>query len=62
MEREIWLLWLRALIARALGDETAFATIGPLPRHGDITGLRGAHEVGRGDAMTTALLKLGDSK
>jgi hypothetical protein len=28
------------------------ATSGPLPRHGDIAGLRGAHAVGRGDAVT----------
>ena len=30
---------------------------GSLPRHGDIAWLRGAHDVGRGDAMTAALLQ-----
>ena len=51
--REIWLLRLRALLARAQGDDTAYRALsGPLPRHGDIAWLRGAHGVGRGDAMT----------
>ena len=51
--RDIWLLRMRALLARAHGDEAAYRDLsGSLPRHGDIAWLRGAHEVGRGDAMT----------
>ena len=53
--RDIWLLRLRALLARAHGDETAYRGLsGSLPRHGDIAWLRGAHGVGRGDAVTGA--------
>ena len=53
--REIWLVRLRALLARAHGDEAAYTRLsGSLPRHGDIAGLRGTHEVGRGDAMKAA--------
>ena len=52
---DITLLRLRALLARAHGDEAALSRLsGSLPRHGDIAWLRGAHEVGRGDAMTGA--------
>ena len=51
--REIWLLRLRALLARAHGDEAGLPRLsGSLPRHGDIAWLRGAYGVGRGDAMT----------
>ena len=51
--REIWLLRLRALLARAHGDETAYRDYpGSLPRHGEIAWLRGTYRVGRGDAMT----------
>ena len=54
--REIWLLRLRALLARARGDDTAYRDYPrSLPRHGDIAWLRGAYGVGRGDAMTAAL-------
>ena len=50
---EIPLLRLRALMAQAHGDDAALPRLsGSLPRDGDIAGLRGAHEVGRGDAMT----------
>jgi len=43
------------MLARAHGDETAYrAPSESLPRHGDIAGLPGAHEVVRGDAMTAA--------
>ena len=53
--RDIWLLRMRALLARAHGDEATLSRLsGSLPRHGDIAWLRGAHEVGRGDAMTAA--------
>ncbi len=53
--RDIWLLRLRALLARAHGDDAAYrALAGPLPRHGEIAWLRGAYRVGRGDAMTAA--------
>ena len=53
--REIWLLRMRALLARAQGDDAAYRDYpGSLPRHGDIAGLRGTYEVGRGDAMTAA--------
>ena len=51
--REIWLLRLRALLARAHGDEAAYRDYRDRYRDdGDIAWLRGAHEVGRGDAMT----------
>ena len=51
--RDIWLLRLRALLARAHGDEDRLPRLsGSLPRHGEIAWLRGAHGVGRGDAMT----------
>ena len=51
--REIWLLRLRALLARAHGDAAAYARLsGSLPRHGDIAWLRRTYRVGRGDAMT----------
>ena len=53
--REIWLLRLRALLARAHGDEAAYRDYRDRYRaHGDIAWLRGAHAVGRGDAMTAA--------
>jgi len=48
---EISLLRLRALLARARRRGRLPRLPGPLPRHGDIVGLRGTHEVGRGDAM-----------
>ena len=58
--REIWLLRLRALLARAHGDDAGYARLsGPLPRHGDIAGLRGTYRLGRGDAMTTMALACG---
>ena len=51
--REIWLLRLRALLARANGDEAAYADFRDRYRDmANIAGLRRAHEVGRGDAMT----------
>ena len=53
--RDIWLLRLRALLARAHGDEAAYRGIpGSLPRHGENAWLRRAYRVGRGDAMTAA--------
>ena len=52
--REITLLRLRALLARARGDDVAYRDLGSLPRDGGIAWLRGAYEVGRGDAMTAA--------
>ncbi len=55
--REIWLLRLRALLARAHGDAAAYARLpGSLPRHGENAWLRGAYRVGRGDAMTSTEL------
>ena len=55
--REIWLLRLRALLARAHGDAAAYARLsGSLPRHGEIAWLRGPYRVGRGDAMTAVVL------
>ena len=51
--REIWLLRLRALLARAHGDEAPLSRIpGSLPRHGENAWLRRRYRVGRGDAMT----------
>ena len=53
--RDIWLLRMRALLARAHGDETGYRDYRDRYRDdGDIAGLRRAHEVGRGDAMTAA--------
>ena len=53
--RDIWLLRLRALLARAHGDDSQLPRLsGSLPRDGDIPWLRGPYEVGRGDAMTAA--------
>ena len=54
--RDIWLLRLRALLARAHGDDDGLPRLsGSLPRHGDIAWLRGAYGVGRGDAMTAGI-------
>ena len=53
--REIWLLRLRALLAKAHGDDAAYRDYRDRYRDdGDIAWLRGAHRVGRGDAMTAA--------
>ena len=52
--RDIWLLRLRALLARAHGDDALTRLSGSLPRHGENAWLRGAYRVGRGDAMTAA--------
>ncbi len=51
--REVWLLRLRALLARAHGDDTGYS--GSLPRDGGIVGLRGTYRVGRGDAMMAGI-------
>ena len=52
---DITLLRLRALLARAHGDDTGYRDYRDRYRgDGDIAGLRGAHAVGRGDAMTAA--------
>ena len=50
---DIWLLRLRALLAKARGDETGYRDYWDRYRAMAITGLRGTHEMGRGDAMTT---------
>jgi len=51
--REVWLLRLRALLARAHGDDARYREYrGSLPRHGEIAWLRRAYRVGRGNAMT----------
>ena len=50
--RDIWLLRLRALLARATGTLSATRLSRSLPRDGDIAGLRGAHRVGRSNAIT----------
>ena len=53
--RDIWLLRLRALLARAHGDDARLSRIpGSLPRHGENAWLRRAYRLGRGDAMTAA--------
>ena len=55
--RDIWLLRLRALLARAHGDDARLSRIpGSLPRHGENAWLRRAYRVGRGDAMTSTEL------
>ena len=54
--REIWLLRLQALLARARGDEARLSRIpGSLPRHGEIAWLRRAYRVGRGDGRRPAV-------
>jgi hypothetical protein len=53
--RDIWLLRLRSLLAKAHGDETAYRN--HRDRYGDMAtslGLRGASEVGRDDPMKAA--------
>ena len=50
---EISLLRMRALLARAPATTPPIATIGIATAHGEIAWLRGAHRLGRGDAMTT---------
>ncbi len=61
--RDIWLLRLRALLARARGDAATYGNLrelaGSLPRHGENAWLRGAYHVGRGDAMTATGLVCG---
>ncbi|BBY39164.1 cyclase [Mycobacterium mantenii] len=49
--RDVWSAWLRALLARARGDEAAYPLAGRLPRHGESAWLRGTYRVGRGDAV-----------
>ena len=52
--REIWLLRMRALLARAHGDDAAYRDYRDRYRAmATYAGLRGTHGVGRGDAMTT---------
>ena len=54
--REIWLLRLQALLARAHGDDARYRELpGSLPRHGDNAWLRGAYRVGRGNAVTPGI-------
>ena len=57
--RDIWLLRLRALLARAHRDAAAYAHLRDrYPRHGENAWLRGAYRVGRGDVITRAGLGL----
>ena len=57
---DIWLLRLRALLARAHGDDSRLPRLpGSLPRHGENAWLRGAYRLGRGDAMTAPGLVCG---
>ena len=51
--RDILVLRLRALMARAHGEVEDYAQLqGSLSRHGDIIGLRWPYRVGRRDAVT----------
>ena len=51
--RDIWLLRLRALLARARGEGVRLPRLREsLSQHGDIAWLRRAHRLGRSDAMT----------
>ena len=50
--REIWLLRLRALLARAQGDEAYKQLRDRYRAMATLLGVRGAHQVGRGYAMT----------
>ena len=48
--RDIWLLRLRALLARARGDDVAYRDlVGSLSRDGGIAWLRRTHRLGRGN-------------
>ena len=47
--RDIWLLRLRALLARAHGDDGAHRHLGSLSRYGGIVWLRRTHRLGNGD-------------
>ena len=48
--RDIWLLRMRALLARARGDAVAYRDLrGSLSRDGEIAWLRRTHRLGRGD-------------
>ena len=59
--RDIWLLRLRALLARARGDEVAYRELGgSLSRDGGIAWLRRTHRDGRGDDVTAAALICAD--
>lgn len=50
---ELPLLRMRALLARAHGDEVAYRGVsGTVSREGDGVRLRGSFRLGRGDAMT----------
>ena len=52
--RDIWLLRLRALLARARGDDVAYRDLAEsLPRDGGIAWLRRTHGDGRGDVRVT---------
>jgi hypothetical protein len=53
--RKVWLLRLRALLAQAQGDEEFYRGYRDRYRAGDIAGLQGAYEVGRGDAVTAGV-------
>ena len=53
--REVWLLRMRALLARAHGDDAAYRDYRDRYRAmATDAGLRGTYEVGRGDAVTAA--------
>jgi hypothetical protein len=50
--RDIWLLRMRALLARTHGDDTSYRDYRDRYReHGDIAWLRGTYRLGRGDAV-----------
>jgi hypothetical protein len=54
--RDIWLLRLRALLARAFSNESGYRDCRDrYPCHDDIARLRGAHGVGRGDAVRPSI-------
>ena len=59
--RDIWLLRLRALLARAQGDVVPTATSGPLPRDGGIAWLRRTYRLGRGDVRAESAVEFDDS-
>ena len=50
--REVWLLRMRALLARARGDETGYCDYGTATGGSHVARLRRAHAVGRGNAVT----------
>jgi hypothetical protein len=55
--RDVWVLRLRALLARPGGRGRISRPSGSVPHHVDVARVRGTYGVGRGDAITTRLVR-----